>query len=175
MKTEKPSIELYMYSLNQEFPVGKGHTSFIKRISEVKKDVSGKLVRIENVESQVFNENLSEANDWGGQWVTNEWIINWNKTAGAGMSVDIDPLLKVIIRQEDFGGIIFDPLSDRVFKVNKSGLKLFKEIQKYYTRNKIVVEKGSAKRFKKFESKRFKSNECSRFISFLEGANLWVK
>ena len=167
MKTEKPSIELYMYSLNQEFPVGKGHTSFIKRISEVKKDVSGKLVKIENVESQVFNENLPKVNDWSVQWISNEWVTNYTKAAGIGMPIDVDPLLKVIIRKEDFGGIIFDPLSDRVFKVNKSGLKLFKEIQKYYANNNRVL--------KKFESKRFKSNECSSFVSFLEGANLWVK
>lgn len=30
-RNDAPKIELYMYALNQEFPVGKGHETFLKR------------------------------------------------------------------------------------------------------------------------------------------------
>lgn len=44
---KRPEIELYLYSMNQEFPVGKGHNTFLKRHSEVMEDVNGKLIRKE--------------------------------------------------------------------------------------------------------------------------------
>jgi hypothetical protein len=166
MKNEKPSIELYMYSLNQEFPVGKGHSNFIKRLSEMKQDLSGSLVNIETAESQIFAKN-PKANDWAAQWISNEWITNWTKTLGMEFREDLDPLRNIIIREEDFGGIVFDPLSDRVYKVNKAGLKLFKEIQKYYIKE--------SKKMKDFSSKNFKKDECEQFLSFLKGAALWIK
>ena len=66
-KQDEPTIELYMYSLNQEFPRKKGHTTFLKRMNEVKQDLRGKLTEIATVESQVFKVNLPA--DWSVQWI----------------------------------------------------------------------------------------------------------
>jgi len=167
MKNEKPTIELYMYSLNQEFPVGKGHSSFIKRMSEAKQDFSGELVNIETAETQIFNNVKPEMNDWSVQWISNKWITNHTKAIGIEMRVDTDPLRNIIIREEDFGGIVFEPLSDRVYKVNKSGLKLLREIQEHHIKK--------SKNLKTFSSRAFKHDECELFITFLEGAGLWMK
>jgi hypothetical protein len=53
---ESPHIELFMYSLNQEFPADKGHTTFLKRRSEVHVDVqNNRLCTLREVESQVFS------------------------------------------------------------------------------------------------------------------------
>lgn len=167
MKSERPTIELYMYSLNQEFPVKKGHSSFIKRMSKAKQDMSGELVNIETAETQIFSNVKPEVNDWSVQWISNKWITNHTKALGIGIRDDIDPLRNIVIREEDFGGIVFEPLSDRVFKVNKLGLKLLREIQEYHIKK--------SKNLKDFSSKTFKCDECEQFISFLKGADLWMK
>jgi hypothetical protein len=55
---EPPHIELFMYSLNQEFPVDKGHSTFLKTRSEVRMDVkSGRACVFREVETQVFSRN----------------------------------------------------------------------------------------------------------------------
>ena len=52
---ESPHIELYMYSLNQEFPAGKGHVTFLKKRSELMVDEkTGKFFTLQEVESQVY-------------------------------------------------------------------------------------------------------------------------
>ena len=54
-ENESPHIELYMYSLNQEFPAGKGHVTFLKKRSELVVDEkTGKLFTVQEVESQVY-------------------------------------------------------------------------------------------------------------------------
>lgn len=56
MKEESPHIELFMYSLNQEFPVGKGHVTFLKKRSELRVDeTTGKLFTLQEIESQVYS------------------------------------------------------------------------------------------------------------------------
>lgn len=53
---EPPHIELFMYSLNQEFPVDRGHTTFLKKRSEVRVDPgSRRICAFREVESQVFS------------------------------------------------------------------------------------------------------------------------
>jgi len=53
---ESPQIELFMYSLNQEFPVGKGHATFLRKRSELRVDEkTGELFTLQEVESQVFS------------------------------------------------------------------------------------------------------------------------
>lgn len=55
---ESPHIELFMYSLNQEFPVDKGHTTFLKQRSEARVDSkNGRVCAFREVESQVFSRN----------------------------------------------------------------------------------------------------------------------
>jgi hypothetical protein len=55
-ENESPHIELFMYSLNQEFPVGKGHVTFLKKRSELRVDEkTGKLFTLQEVESQVYS------------------------------------------------------------------------------------------------------------------------
>lgn len=132
---EQPRIELYMYSLNQEFPVGKGHETFLKRVSELKSDISGALVQNHAVESQVFltpggptDLRAKVPADWSAQWLSNQWIENHTKAAGMGQQFETQPLLGVMVREEDFGGIVFDPQSDRVYKVNHAGLSLVRAL-----------------------------------------------
>lgn len=84
MKNKNPCIELYMYSLNQEFL---GHHSFIKTMSDTKQDVSGSLVNIASSEMQVFNSDNSQVNDCAVHWVSNEWIKNYTKDVGLGQYV----------------------------------------------------------------------------------------
>jgi hypothetical protein len=53
---EPPHIELFMYSLNQEFPVAKGHATFLKKRSELRVDEkTGELFTLQEVESQVYS------------------------------------------------------------------------------------------------------------------------
>ena len=53
---ESPHIELFMYSLNQEFPADKGHTTFLKRRSESYVDAqNSRICLLREVESQVFS------------------------------------------------------------------------------------------------------------------------
>lgn len=139
--TEKPAIELYMYSLNQEFPVGKGHQSFLERHSALKQDISGALAQIESVESQVYRTGRTVKTlpaDWSAQWLENQWIQNHTKAAGVGIVDNRNLLNRLLIREEDFGGIVFDPQSDRVYKVNKQGLKLLNALRSPETPEKMV-------------------------------------
>lgn len=130
---EDPTIELYMYSLNQEFPAGKGHQTYLKRYSELKADISGRLQLHEAVESQVFRTGREAPDlaqvpaDWSVQWLSNQWIRNDMQVPS--FEDILDPLKDAVVREEDFGGIIFEPRSDRVYRVNRSGLRLFNAIR----------------------------------------------
>lgn len=165
-KAERPEIELYMYSLNQEFPASKGHAHFLKRHSETKPDLSRELVRVDAVESQIYNRLRPEVNDWSVQWISNEWIENHTKAAGVGIRSEFDPFLNVRVREEDFGAIIFEPTTDRVFKVNKAGLRLFEEMRESY--------RAGARDLRKFKTEEFAAEDVARFTAFLHGAGLWT-
>ena len=70
---EPPHIELFMYSLNQEFPVDKGHTTFLKRRSEARVDLkSGRSCAYREVESQVFSRNRIADEDLPPEGVTRQ-------------------------------------------------------------------------------------------------------
>lgn len=163
MNKNRPEIELYMYSLNQEFPVSKGHKTFLKRNSETYVDVNGKLVGVQQVASQAYN--LRIANDWSVQWISNTWIQDYTYFPGTGLQKEGDPMEKIIARKEDFGGILFDPINDRVYKVNVPGYRLFQEIVAAHKKNKLAD----------FRSKEFKHEEIEHFTGFLKGAGLWLK
>ncbi len=133
--SDQPTIELYMYSLNQEFPAGKGHETYLKRYSELKPDLRGELNVHASVESQIYRTVATEGLpvtlpvDWSAQWLENRWIENHTKAAGIGIREITDPLANAILREEEFGAILFEPTSDRVYKLNKAGLAMFKRLR----------------------------------------------
>jgi hypothetical protein len=159
-----------MYSLNQEFPVGKGHHSFLKRLSELQKDLSGKLVEHASVESQVFQVRNPIADDWSAEWISNEWIENHTKAAGVGIrpfSDASDPMIIAVLREEDFGAVLFEPLSDRVFRLNQAGAKLYRAIRESYLANDRV--------FKVKALAGFSTSQVAKFTGYLKLAGLlWI-
>jgi len=157
----KPTIELYLYSLNQEFPVSKGHRSFLKSNSEVYADKAGKITGVRQLASQVFR--VQDDDGWIAQWISNEWVQNYTYYPGGALVEEGDPLLSTIARQEDFGGIIFDRLSDRIYKVNQAGFDLFQAIKKARADGKLDS----------FKTKKYAPEDVSNFIAFLKGAGLW--
>jgi hypothetical protein len=159
-KIPGPEIELYLYSLNQEFPVSKGHASFLKTNSEFYPDKTGKIAAVKQVAGQVFR---TAADDWSVQWVSNEWVENYTYYPGGALVEQGDPLLSAIMRQEDFGGIIFDRLNDRIYKVNQPGFELFRDIQKAHAEGQL----GS------FRHERFATEDVRTFMAFLKGAGVW--
>jgi len=165
-KQQKPTIELYLYSMNQEFPVGKGHVTFLERHSEVRKDIAGKLISREAVASNTFKEKVSGmANDWSAQWIHNQWVQDYTKAPSFSSRVKPgeDVMAKLIMRKEEFGGLVLDPVNDRVYKVNAPGYKLLEE-----------MKKTPAAQLKTFKSAQFAEGEMESFVSFLKGAGLWT-
>lgn len=162
----KPQIELYLFSKNQEFPVGQGHQTFIKRHSEPVFDSSNDLVLNEQISSNTFKAKAKSRNRayWPGQWIHNQWIENHTKVIGIGVASVENPLTQLSLREESFGGIIFDSMNDRVYKVNKEGYKLMQEI----------IKKAKSKKLKSFKSSKFKEKDVNEFINFLKGAALWM-
>lgn len=168
---EKPTIELYMYSLNQEFPEDKGHSHFLKRHSEVAKDVARGLINIESVESQTYGDNTSKLAvvppDWSAQWLENQWIENHTK-AITGTDKLRDPIHDAILRREDFGGILFEPVTDRVFKLNHAGVRLYEEIREF------LMSKGR-RDIRAFTSNAYDAEDVREFAAYIEGAGLWIR
>ncbi|RQV96846.1 hypothetical protein EH221_04500 [bacterium] len=165
-KREKPTIELYMYSMNQEFPVGKGHVTFLERHSEVRKDISKGLICREAVATNTFKHKLDEiAGDWSAQWIHNQWVQDYTKSPSysSHMRPGEEMMSKLILREEEFGGLVLDPVNDRVYKVNKAGYRLLEEMQKV----------PSAK-MATFKSKTYSEGDIEAFVSFLKGAGLWM-
>jgi hypothetical protein len=167
-KQEKPTIELYLYSLNQEFPQSKGHAHFLKRHSEVAPDVARGLIGIESVESQTFAIGEKETpGDWSAQWLENQWIENHTKAVGLGVGELLDPIQNAILRNEDFGGILFDPSTDQVFKLNHAGLALFEEIRAF-----LKIKGGD---IRSFTSLNHNAEDVREFSAYIEGAGLWIR
>lgn len=167
-KSEEPTVELYMYSLNQEFPVGKGHQTYLKRFSEMSKDLTGELAERVQLEAQVFNVDRKLAAvpaDWRAQWLENQWIENHTKAIGMGRRPDLDPLRTAILREEEFGAIVFEPRSDRVYKLNRAGAKLFKALQAEHVKSEGRLEVRALSGFK--------VGEVDGFVAQLKAAGLW--
>jgi hypothetical protein len=167
-QSDDPSIELYMYSLNQEFPVKKGHSTYLKRYSELKPDLRGELSLVASVESQLFQTGKGDLaanlpNDWSVQWLENQWIENHTKAAGMGIREDFDPLRNAIVREEDFGGIVFEPNTDRVYKVNRAGLKLIRQMQH---------QAGSGRSYAEMKFDGFDDRQIASFSGAMKAAGL---
>jgi hypothetical protein len=159
-RKEKPEIELYMYSLNQEFPVRKGHGTFLKRQGETFQGLDGKLVRTEQLAAQVYR---MQESDWTAQWVHNQWVENWTQSIGNALPAELDPFDRLLAREENFGGIIFDPAADRVYRVNAAGFRLYQELRKAHGENALGA----------FQSQEFAPEDVHAYIAFLKGAGIW--
>lgn len=169
-QSERPSIELYMYSLNQEFPVAKGHATYLKRYSELKQGLDGGLQLQASVESQIFQVagagvDLPKAlpSDWSVQWLENRWVENHTKAAGMGIREDFDPIVKAIVREEAFGGIVFEPTTDRVYKLNHAGMKLFQQMRATRLAGGDMLSETS---------KEFGEDDVSHFMGAMRAAGL---
>ena len=156
---ERPTIELYLHALNQEFPAGKGHASFVKRRAELLPGLDGRLREVGHVEAQVFRI----ASDWPAQWVENSWVQNWEKLGAGRPEVEGDPMARMHFREEEFGGVVFDPVADKVYKLNRPGYQLFLEMKE------AKLAKGAAP----FRSTRFQEDDVRMFTAFLTGAGSW--
>ena len=169
---ESPTIELYMYSLNQEFPVGKGHETYLKRFSELQQDLAGSLVERNQVEEQAYLtkdgvEPLAVPADWSVKWLSNRWITNHTKAVGVGRRPELDPLRTAILRREDFGAIVFEPRTDRVYKLNKTGAEMFERLQVLHREGNgtiKITEKNSGG---------FAVKEFDAFVKQLKAVGLW--
>ncbi len=162
MKNEnKPEIELYMYSLNQEFPIGKGHTNFLKSNTDRYLDTKGNITDVKQTVNQILKR--GGLNDWHVQWISNEWVQNYTYYPGGALVEEGDPLLQIVIREEDFGAILFDRVNDRIYKVNKPGLRLFMEMVSAHKEGKLAELKPSE----------FSQEDYDNFASFLKGAAIW--
>ncbi len=166
-KNERPSIELYLYSMNQEFPVEKGHATFLKRNAEVLQGPDGRLQsKLQSIE-QVFKEQIEGiANDWSAQWISNKWIQDYTKSPSwsNGINFHEDVMRHLLMRREDFGGIVLDPTHDRVYKVNNRAYDILEEMVG-------VVRSKGLKGLVGY--KKFQEAELEPFIAFLKGAGLW--
>jgi len=158
---ERPEIELYMYSMNQEFPVSRGHGTFLKRHEET--FMERETSRISGIRQLALQQYRLQADDWSVQWLSNEWIQNYTYYPGAGLVERGDPVQTIMARQEDFGGILFDRLNDRVYRVNPAGYRLFQEIVEWSKENPL----GG------FRSSQFDEQDVARFVAFLKGAGVW--
>lgn len=161
---QKPTIELFMYSLHQEFPEGVSHESFIKREVETRDVLTaqGKKLRAQ----KVIDQNLRQkASDWPAQWLHAKWVTDHTKAiTGIFEAEGVSPLGMALTREEDFGGIIYDPFSDKVYKVNPAGLELFRALQS-------AVKRGESP--DGFKHDVFKAEDQVEFFAFLRGAGLW--
>lgn len=161
----KPIIELYMYSLHQEFPEGVSHDSFIRENIETRDLLTATGGKLRN--QRIMEDSIRKADDWPAQWLHAKWVTDHTKAiTGIFERGDASPMQMSLTREEEFGGIIYDPFSDKVYKVNKSGLNLFRELQAY-------EKKGS--NIDSFRSESFNNEDIKEFIAFLKGAGLWTK
>ena len=162
---ESPTIELYMYSLHQEFPEGVSHASFLKRQVETRDILAATGEPFRN--QRVLDVGIKDkAGDWPAQWLHAKWVTDHTKAmTGMFERPDVSPIQLALTRSESFGGIVYDPFSDKVYKVNESGLRLFRELQ---GASKI----GSVAKFKSSE---FAEEDVKMFSAFLKGADLWER
>lgn len=157
----RPEIELYMFSLNQEFPGGKGHHTFLSRFKKPIIDLDGKLKVLNQTGIEIY-KSTDEAGtkDWPGQWLHNQWIENTYPISKVDANTH-EPLDRLHLREEDFGGIIFDPVNDKIYKVNHEGFALMSKIVHRYREKKLKGLHGHVEELLQDENMR-------SFVSYLQ-------
>lgn len=164
-KQVKPTIELYMFSLHQEFPEGVSHASFVDRKQERISSPEGVEYARDKLSDRLVGPQVGRGDDWPAAWLHAKWLTDHTKAITARFErPDVSPISLAMTREEDFGGIIYDPFSDRVYKANPSGLALFRSLQKTAKAGKSLGE---------FLDNRFKQSDLAEFAAFLKGAGLW--
>lgn len=174
---EDPQIELYMTSLQQEFPANAEVVSY-QNWSQSHENEK-REVRLPK-DSDTWEDNWFEnwQSNWRRQWDA-QWIHNWEKIIppGGGDNTFSGPplslgqeenvirgqsLAQIRMRKESFGGIAFDPSMNRVYKVNSSGLKLLNEM--------IEFSKSEYSSTTEFHSRSFPDGKIKNFLEFLREA-----
>jgi hypothetical protein len=155
-----------MYSLHQEFPEGVSHEGFVARRAETRDllTATGEKLRAR----LVLDETRGRVqNDWPAQWLHAKWITDHTKAiTGIWEAGDPSPLRMALTRSEEFGGIVYDPFSDKVYRVNEPGLRLFRALQASSKEGgdlKAVCPEG------------FAAEDVGEFCAFLRGADLWER
>ena len=70
------------------------------------------------------------------------------------------------VRQEDFGGILYNPVADTVYRVNDSGFQLFQELRAAYREGKRDL--------RRFRSPDFADADVRRFVEYLVEQSIWA-
>jgi hypothetical protein len=114
-----------MWSFYQEFPESPNESpsSSSYQIEAFSND-AGEITEYR----KVFKKNIdrpSAAGDWDGKV---HWAIDFGDQLKPGKDTE-RTFARLVVRKEDFGAIILDPETDRVFKVNKPGLELINQLQ----------------------------------------------
>lgn len=76
-----------------------------------------------------------------------------------------DPFENVKIREEDFGGILYDTVSDTVYRVNQGGFRLFNDLRAAYRKGKHDL--------RGFRSADFRAEDVKRFVDYLHEHSIW--
>lgn len=146
---ETPRIELYMYCLTQEFPYGEGPETYLKNNEYIK-------AWSNNWENwPVWHTNTNNADKGEEEKKSDDDV----KQARSGARTPA----RLLIRREHFGGIAYDPLYDRVFKVNHAGREL---LHRY-------ARQASGRQLNFHDEERSCEAGVPEFIHFLKRADLW--
>jgi hypothetical protein len=101
---------------------------------------------------------------WGSDW-TADWDNLWQKNLEMQPPKDkIKPyerLLSLELRDEEFGGIFFDPVSQGVFKADHEGFKVIKLLKDGMSIREVQKELD------------LKDEEISTLVEFIDKYNLW--
>jgi len=164
MQENFPEIELYMWSLNQEYPDGLGMKKPLKLKVEAFTNDQGQITEYRKILTAEDGGTPDGGTPWSGKV---SWAIKFDDSPkNRADPVESFPLLEVLIREEDFGALIFDPRRDRVFRTNRAGLEFL---------NSVISEYKKSKSLSRFEFSIGTDDKSHSFLSFLKGAGLWLK
>jgi len=171
---DKPTIELYMFSLHQEFPEEVSHDTFLTRKRTKREDVddSGERRLIHRARDELRrvrplsdDEEEEPEPPWPAKWLHAKWITDHVKAIKGRTGDPVDrPICMALTREEEFGGVVYDPYSDQVYKVNESGLALFRRLQAAAKRDQPLSE---------IKDDEISDQDLAEFTAFLRGAGLW--
>lgn len=78
--------------------------------------------------------------NWGGEWRGQNW--NYQKALTGELKDGHSRIKDLLIREEAFGALLYDPVSTAVFKTDKDGLKVINYLQKGMDLNEISKVTG---------------------------------
>jgi hypothetical protein len=155
----KPTIELFMNCLQQEFKAGENASSFIDETRRLIKKPEGEFLVVDTLNTGSSTEKDDDTPRWFAQW--NEKHTQWHSKARRIENGLGHPISLLKVREESFGGIAYDPLFNKIYKVNKSGYILLSELINYYKKHDDLT---------RFASDHFNEEDIQSFFEFLKGA-----